>query len=803
MTEIARPFDLEDTMATIPFPPAPSMRRALSADSVLSVITVDDSSNALSSSSTPPTSIGDRASVSSASLKLDDTTTIAAPDTNGRSRRQRASIGTYNVKILSGTAIHAPKKFSKDPAVRDSASSSRRRTVSGDTLLGSLKSTNASTTTIEKTANRLVQDGIEALDLQWSARALPKSKSQRSLSGTPRKSAKQRDLERRKSSRAAPDVVQSLTKKLSVLGKRSRQTFDDGLAGGLAGLAKAKRELRNLADTNEFAKIDTQPVLHEVWSNGKLVVPENPRKKKKAEEEALAKEKEKQKQKEEVIKLAEKPKPVGKRQKVWLVKGLYAGQDRNIGSLNWFGESSEKLRGDGEKIAPFRPNNFMPLPMWHGQRLLHVGRDFKLPFDVCSPLPPGQPKPDEWKKTSSNRFVGEAGALWKKSGLFDSFCSKCVCTAEGGCDENCQNRCMFYECDDTNCGAGRGHCTNRAFATLQERRKAGGKYRIGVEVIKTADRGYGVRSNRCFEPNQIIVEYTGEIITEDECDRRMNEDYKNNECYYLMSFDQNMIIDATKGSIARFVNHSCNPNCKMVKWIVGGKPRMALFAGDGPIMTGDELTYDYNFDPFSAKNVQECRCGSDNCRGVLGPKPKPNPKDIKPVKETIRAALKAGVKAGKRKLKELLGGDEGDEADARSPKKRKMKAATGVKRSASRASLQKAKVAAKAIKNTVSTQLLSARKTATTKRVIKKTLKASSLKTYGNRKTMVSSRNSSLTIVATEGSPRSLKKSSAAKKSVRKTVVKSVRGAKAAARGVSDEQDVNGGTIRVVSGKDE
>jgi len=137
---------------------------------------------------------------------------------------------------------------------------------------------------------------------------------------------------------------------------------------------------------------------------------------------------------------------------------------------------------------------------------------------------------------STDRFVGEAGALWKKTKLFDSFFSKCVCTPNGGCDVDCQNRIMLYECDDTNCGAGRGHCTNRAFADLQERRKGGGKYRIGVEVIKTADRGYGVRSNRCFDPHQIIVEYTGEIITEDECDRRMNEDYKDNEvrCEELM-----------------------------------------------------------------------------------------------------------------------------------------------------------------------------------------------------------------------------------------------------------------------------
>ena len=131
--------------------------------------------------------------------------------------------------------------------------------------------------------------------------------------------------------------------------------------------------------------------------------------------------------------------------------------------------------------------------------------------------------------TYLDRFVGEAGALWKKSSLFDSFSSKCVCTPEGGCDEDCQNRIMLYECDNTNCAAGFSRCTNRAFAQLQERRKGGGKYRIGVEVIKTPDRGYGVRSNRCFDANQIIVEYTGEIITEDECDRRMNEDYKNNE----------------------------------------------------------------------------------------------------------------------------------------------------------------------------------------------------------------------------------------------------------------------------------
>ena len=110
-----------------------------------------------------------------------------------------------------------------------------------------------------------------------------------------------------------------------------------------------------------------------------------------------------------------------------------------------------------------------------------------------------------------------------------------------------------------------------------------------------------------------------------------------------MDFDQQMILDGTRGSIARFVNHSCEPNCKMIKWTVCGTPRMALFAGDKGIMTGEELTYDYNFNPYSVKNVQQCRCGAPSCRGVLGPKPK-----------EIRDALKPLATGGKRKLQQAL-----------------------------------------------------------------------------------------------------------------------------------------------------
>lgn len=169
---------------------------------------------------------------------------------------------------------------------------------------------------------------------------------------------------------------------------------------------------------------------------------------------------------------------------------------------------------------------------------------------------------------------------------------------------------MAYECDSTNCRLTPEECGNRPFAELKKRSKGNG-YDYGVEVMETDGRGYGVRAMRTFQPHQIIVEYAGEIITQSECERRMKQIYKKDkvrriactpkesneeQCYYLMSFDNKMIIDATRGTIARFVNHSCEPNCEMIKWTVGGEPRMALFAGSRGVMTGEELTYDYNFE---------------------------------------------------------------------------------------------------------------------------------------------------------------------------------------------------------------
>jgi len=519
--------------------------------------------------------------------------------------------------------------------------------------------------------------------------------------------------------------------------------------------------LRRLQDTKEFQGIDDRPVLHTVWANGKFVDPNAPPPRKKAKVKEAKKEVKVAVQ--DVVPAVEvEATPVNTRRvKKWLPFGLYAGQDYPVDPMKGLTTSEKKAFANLPELAPAEKiNSVLPPPQFAGLRLLIQGRDFQLPFDICNPLPPGQPKPKDWRTMTKNRFIGDARAIWKKTPHLQDYQSNCVCTPEDGCGESCQNRIMLYECDHTNCNVGIEHCQNRAFARLTERTKAGGKFRVGVEVIKTDDRGYGIRANRCFEPNQIIMEYTGEIITEDECDRRMNEKYKDNECYYLMLFDQNMIIDATTGSIARFVNHSCRPNCQMIKWIVSGQPRMALFAGDRPIQTGDELTYDYNFDPFSAKNVQKCLCGADNCRGVLGPKPK----EVKPPKPP-QELKKGSKKSTKRKLGLVSG--SGEKSSQTPLKKRKVKtpaklqgkkpakgpiktikaatAAMMVKKSVSKVSVKsKAGAGAKAKVATI-------RKTSVVKTVTKgeaATTKAKSFTKNASPKKTMTKKASSTTIVA-------------------------------------------------------
>lgn len=100
-----------------------------------------------------------------------------------------------------------------------------------------------------------------------------------------------------------------------------------------------------------------------------------------------------------------------------------------------------------------------------------------------------------------------------------------------------------------------------------------------------------------IEEGQYILEYRGEVISRNESYRRVQAEYKDRHDFYFLDYDGDEVVDAgLKGNAARFANHSCGPNCKMIRWRLADSDewQIGLFALKD-IKAGAELTYDYGW----------------------------------------------------------------------------------------------------------------------------------------------------------------------------------------------------------------
>ena len=115
-----------------------------------------------------------------------------------------------------------------------------------------------------------------------------------------------------------------------------------------------------------------------------------------------------------------------------------------------------------------------------------------------------------------------------------------------------------------------------------------------------------------------IIEYTGEKISNAEADRRYDDDAMSQHHTFLFILNQRTCVDAAfAGNEARFINHSCSPNCEAV--IERGHIWIEALEAISP---GTELAYDYAYedDPkYTEKDLRfyACRCGAPNCRGTI------------------------------------------------------------------------------------------------------------------------------------------------------------------------------------------
>jgi SET domain-containing protein len=133
-------------------------------------------------------------------------------------------------------------------------------------------------------------------------------------------------------------------------------------------------------------------------------------------------------------------------------------------------------------------------------------------------------------------------------------------------------------------------------------------------VRRSPVHGRGVFALRPLRKGARILEYAGERISHREADQRSDGTLHT----MLFTVDEETVIDATrKGNSARWINHSCRPNCETVD--DGGRIFIEAIRAIRP---GDELTYDYNLQldrahTPAAKRAHACRCGARDCRGTM------------------------------------------------------------------------------------------------------------------------------------------------------------------------------------------
>lgn len=155
---------------------------------------------------------------------------------------------------------------------------------------------------------------------------------------------------------------------------------------------------------------------------------------------------------------------------------------------------------------------------------------------------------------------------------------------------------------------------------------------LRIKQRRSPIHGNGVFATADIPAQTELVEYQGRLLTHAQADRLYDGSTETGHTF-LFTLNDRYVIDANvDGNVARWINHSCNPNCRAVQEEdPKGNLRKdrVLIESLREIGKGEELTYDYGISLAERltprlKKIWACRCGHEKCTGtMLKPKRKP------------------------------------------------------------------------------------------------------------------------------------------------------------------------------------
>lgn len=180
-----------------------------------------------------------------------------------------------------------------------------------------------------------------------------------------------------------------------------------------------------------------------------------------------------------------------------------------------------------------------------------------------------------------------------------------------------------------------------------------GTRKLAFAIRTSKIQGKGAFATRRIKKGARIIEYLGECIDEAESDIRYPDGEMGRHHTFLFAIgDGTRVLDA--GPLdwpAKYINHSCDPNCEAIEEEDGRVFISALKT----IEEGAELLYDYAYERTAEhteadEKLYMCRCGSPKCRGTIMAPPKPK-KEKKGKKKSGKK--KSGQKKSEPKKSEL------------------------------------------------------------------------------------------------------------------------------------------------------